>query len=545
MLRGGSSSCQPAHRLAQLSKEPYKANVRIDRRSFVSGVAGTLAWLAAGAHPARARREAFETALRIHRETRNTPTGALGELLRGLSSQPRRYKPYEGIPRLALPADPDRQQRSLDEVVGDWTPAAAISATPLPVERLGRLLRLTNGVTGRWENVSLRAAPSAGALYAGEVYVVAVAVPGLPAGAYNFHVRRHTLVPVRRGRLAKQVADALEQPTAVAEAPAFVLLTNVFRRYTGRYRNRGYRYGLIDSGHIGENLRLAAAADGLVTVSSLRFRDDALNELLEIDGREEAVCVCHAVGHPGVSAGAVRERRFAEKQLAEKGLELSGSAPERYHEATKLVPTSQRPTPPSMLTAVDAPTHGLVVPAPRKPSGTSVRRAIETRRSAEVFREEPMGLAELGFLLGIAAGNRALELAPVEVMVVAHRVSNLEPGVHRWVRASRGLAPLRKGDFGDALRRACLRQDKASEAAAGVAMVAPIARAVRGRGERSYRELLIEAGAIAQRLYLAAEAIGLAARNLAAFLDDDLNTLLELDGSERAVVHLTMVGPGS
>jgi nitroreductase len=62
--------------------------------------------------------------------------------------------------------------------------------------------------------------------------------------------------------------------------------------------------------------------------------------------------------------------------------------------------------------------------------------------------------------------------------------------------------------------------------------------------DRGYRDVLIEAGAIGQRLYLAAEALGLAARNLAAFADEDLNRLLGFDGHSEATVHLTMLGPG-
>ena len=61
-------------------------------------------------------------------------------------------------------------------------------------------------------------------------------------------------------------------------------------------------------------------------------------------------------------------------------------------------------------------------------------------------------------------------------------------------------------------------------------------------GDRGYRDLLIEAGGIGQRIYLAAEAAGLAARNLAAFRDDALNRLLDLDGGEHAVLHLTLAG---
>ena len=63
-------------------------------------------------------------------------------------------------------------------------------------------------------------------------------------------------------------------------------------------------------------------------------------------------------------------------------------------------------------------------------------------------------------------------------------------------------------------------------------------------GDRSYRDQLIEAGAIGQRIYLAAEAAGFTARNLAAFMDDELNELMALDGRSEAVVHLTAFGGG-
>jgi nitroreductase len=93
-----------------------------------------------------------------------------------------------------------------------------------------------------------------------------------------------------------------------------------------------------------------------------------------------------------------------------------------------------------------------------------------------------------------------------------------------------------------ALVRACLFQGRAGSAAVAFTWVAELRGA---GGERFYRERLLEAGAAAQRLYLAAESLGLAARNLAAFFDDSLNDLLELDGRTRAVVHLTLLGPES
>ena len=74
--------------------------------------------------------------------------------------------------------------------------------------------------------------------------------------------------------------------------------------------------------------------------------------------------------------------------------------------------------------------------------------------------------------------------------------------------------------------------------------VGRLADAEAGAGARAYRDLLLDAGATAQRLYLAAEAGGYSARNLAAYYDEELDALLGLDGRSRSAVHLTAVGPG-
>ena len=73
-------------------------------------------------------------------------------------------------------------------------------------------------------------------------------------------------------------------------------------------------------------------------------------------------------------------------------------------------------------------------------------------------------------------------------------------------------------------------------------MACPLSPSVSPLGDRRYRDLLLECGGIAERIYLASEALGLATCNLAAFLDDDLNDLVGLDGIRRAVLHVTVIG---
>jgi SagB-type dehydrogenase family enzyme len=435
----------------------------------------------------------------------------------------------------------DRTGLALADVVAAWTPTGGFERTSLSLGQLGRLLYFTNGVTERrreWgQPVLLRAAPSAGALYAGEVYVVALRVRDLIPGVYYYAVHSHRLVEVRRGLFTDTLRRAVERSAQLSQAPAVVGLTNVFARYTHRYANRGYRYALIDSGHIGENLRLAAASAGLGEQLHLRFHDDLLAGLLEVDGREEALCALHAVGVPATtSLETAPAANFIEKRTADSPLDLSGSAPERYHEATKLV-SGSRLADRTRPTARDgAPAPWISLPAAAAPS-TSVEAAIHSRRSARRFSNETLARSELAFALEMAHGHPALARAEgVELYVVVNRVADLAAGVYRYGSRERGLIRLRSGDQRRALVRACGGQQRAGAAVAFV-MVAPIS------DDRGYRDHLIEAGAVAQRIYLAAEALGHAARNLAAFFDQDLNALLGVD-DRKGAVHLTAFGPG-
>jgi SagB-type dehydrogenase family enzyme len=502
------------------------------------GRRGFLRLAAAGvlARPGRARAGADETpsAYDVHRATRNTWHGptAIGSLL---TERPRPDKPYPGAPRIALPRGDAFAPVSLAAAAQGSAPARAFSGEPLALGALASLLKLTNGVTGLIPGSDppelRRAAPSAGALYAGEVYVVAERVAGLAPGVYSYAVAEHALVSIRSGRALGEVAHAASAREAIDGAACAVLLSNVFRRYAWRYGQRGYRYALIDSGHIGENLRLAAAAAGLGHASPLRFADDALNALLAIDGREEAVCALHALGARAAPRGGEPSRVLVEKGGADRSL----TEVERYHEATKLAWGAAAGPAPGARAEIAAPAGALrlaAAPAPTLP----VTRAIQQRRSARGFREEAIAQEALGFALELA---RSPGLA---LRLVVHRVQGLAPGIYDAAAGERMLAEVRSGSFERALVRACLFQEKAGTAAVAFTWLADLRSPA--DGERHYRDRLLEAGAAAERVYLAAESLGLAARNLAGFFDDSLNDLLGTDGRERAAVHLTLLGPG-
>jgi SagB-type dehydrogenase family enzyme len=175
----------------------------------------------------------------------------------------------------------------------------------------------------------------------------------------------------------------------------------------------------------------------------------------------------------------------------------------------------------------------------------SVEKTIQVRRSASYFQERAVKLDELAFALEMAQDSRAFERSfGVDLFLAAHRVEGIEPGFFQYRPGERGIAQVRRRDLRAPMIRACLRQEKAGQAAVVFFMVGRIADAVVAWGKRGYRQLLVESGEIGQRIYLAAEAMGLAARNLSAFYDDELNDLLGFDGQREAVLHLTVFGSG-
>ncbi len=551
--------------------------MRTDRRSFFRLLAGAAALLSGRAAAAKFAPGRFD----IHEATRNTRLGALGARRPRLRGPPPSFKPYPGRRRVALPARADAPGRTLAEIVRQWAPAPDFSGAAISLAQLGRLLHFTTGITSKTPSREggpvLRAAPSAGALYSGEIYVAALRVDGLAPGVYYYAVAQHRLVEVAAGLDPARLADALEAPGSVEGAAALVLLSNVFGRYSWRYANRGYRYALIDSGHIGENLRLAAHSAGIAQRDFLAFRDDLFNEMLALDGVREAVCSVHALGlsGPPSAAEAATDARASSADsphapaapTATSGKQpesanptrdwveaqqtpafaASGPIAERYHAATQLVARGDSVAP--SASPRDFPPRPVEpsVPLPAAGAGPAMKleAAIEIRRSTRRFEPRSLSLADLGHILEMAGGHAALaRSAGVDVFLVVHRVAGLERGLYRYDRDRHRLVVAQSRSLVGDFTRVCLGQEKAGSAAVGVLMVARLGEGRALATTRRYRDMLVESGAIGQRIYLAAESAGLSARNLAAFIDDDLNDLLGFDGEREAAIHLTMLGPG-
>jgi SagB-type dehydrogenase family enzyme len=152
-------------------------------------------------------------------------------------------------------------------------------------------------------------------------------------------------------------------------------------------------------------------------------------------------------------------------------------------------------------------------------------------------------LAQLSAILLGAIQPLAADFAGkgfLQLYLYAHRVDGLPRGVYRlWPD---GLERIRRGDQRVMAAGLSLGQDLAGNACVAFSMVADLARATADYGDRGYRYAHFEAGAIGQRLYLAAEALGLRATGIGAFFDDAVNDYLNLESDSRLVVYHFAIG---
>ncbi len=213
------------------------------------------------------------------------------------------HRTYPGAPRTALPGNDLALEMPLGAAIGQRRSLREYApGKPLPLVTLGRLLHATHGVRGRRSGATgatgyERSAPSAGGLYPVELYLAAQDVEGLADGLHHYDARTHELELLRPGSAQAALVDLTLGQEMIRAANLVVILTAVWARTQYKYGQRGYRYVLLDAGHVGENLYLAATALGLGPAGIGGFLDGEVNALLGLPDGEEAVYLL-CVGQP-------------------------------------------------------------------------------------------------------------------------------------------------------------------------------------------------------------------------------------------------------
>lgn len=187
-----------------------------------------------------------------------------------------------------LPAPRTDGPMSLERALAERRSVRDFTDERLTLEELAQLLWAAQGITADWGG---RTAPSAGALYPLEVYAVT------PGGLYHYLPDGHRADVLRADDLRRPLAAAALGQSAVAEAPAVLVIAAAFRRTEVKYGERAERYVHLEAGHAAQNVLLQAVALGLGGVPIGAFSDREVQRVLGLPADHEPLYLI-PVGHP-------------------------------------------------------------------------------------------------------------------------------------------------------------------------------------------------------------------------------------------------------
>ena len=189
----------------------------------------------------------------------------------------------EQYPATRLPDPKLGGGTSLEEALFKRRSVRDYSPEPLTLEEVSQLLWAAQGVT---TEMGGRTAPSAGALYPLEIYLIAGNVDGLSVGVYRYNPERHELAKVKDGDTRGQLSAAVLDQSCVKEGAVSIIITAVYERTTAKYGERGVRYVYMEAGHAAQNICLQATALDLGAVTVGAFHDDLIKEKVGLSENE-------------------------------------------------------------------------------------------------------------------------------------------------------------------------------------------------------------------------------------------------------------------
>ncbi|HUU76372.1 MAG TPA: SagB/ThcOx family dehydrogenase [Methanoregulaceae archaeon] len=188
----------------------------------------------------------------------------------------------------SLPKPGSDSDTSIEEGLAGRRSVRGYALRSLTLTEVSRILWAAQGISGEG---GLRTAPSAGAIYPLEIYLVAGKVGGLSPGVYHYIPEGHSLEMEIVGDMREDIFFCALNQSAIKDAPALIVITSFPSRTTGKYGERGMRYVYMEAGHASQNVYLQAFSLHLGTVSIGAFHDECIRNVLGLDPNEEPLYI--------------------------------------------------------------------------------------------------------------------------------------------------------------------------------------------------------------------------------------------------------------
>jgi SagB-type dehydrogenase family enzyme len=458
------------------------------------------------------------------------------------ANMPNPFRHYEGSPIFDLPADPPPPGISALEVLAGKTGSTSATNGANFLSQLmfySASISASKRVPSTGYTYALRVNPSSGNLHPTEFHFCTQGLVDWPAGLYHYrpssHATEQRAIGDFRGKLVQ------------GSAPLVFVLTSIAWREAWKYQNRAYRYCLHDVGHAWQALALAARSIGCESFALGHFSDDRVAECCLLSQDEWPMLIVRLRGQ-SIPRRALNDdsaetillggqpNRLSDKQVLSPVIE-------RIHAATKRSAESAIPVfgQPTAFGRGEIKLPSFVLASP------SFGEVVRSRRSALDFRggDESISLSQLATLLFSTKEPLFADFATarfVHLYLYVHRVEGLPPGVYRYWPEHAELEKIKEGDQRLVAAALSLGQDLIGNACVAFSMIGDLENATQIYGDRGYRYVHFEAGALGQRMYLASEALGLRATGIGAFFDEEVNRYLSLSPELGQVVYHFAIG---
>lgn len=243
------------------------------------------------------RKESFSD--RFNKATNNKQIAAGGKKNIPESWVKIHFKTYPRFNKVKLIKVFPKQNISLLYTLKNRRSIRTFSGEPISINGLSYLLLYSSGVVNPEAVVDegRRPYPSAGARYPLEVYpLVLNDGDGIKAGLYHYNVKEHILEVILQEDLKQWLLESTGSFKPIIEASVIFIITGVLDRTRVKYGDRGYRYVLMEVGHIAQNLLLLATGLEMASLAIGGYVDSKVTELLDLDLVKEVPLYMIAVG---------------------------------------------------------------------------------------------------------------------------------------------------------------------------------------------------------------------------------------------------------
>src|ERR1700730_9855193 len=451
--------------------------------------------------------------------------------------QPSRHKFYEHAPLLPLPIPFETAHASLGESLRRLADAGVAQTSALTWEVLSTILgaycvnarrtQLTWGddSTGRLaasHAVWGRATASGGGMYPAEAYIViGGGTPVLP-GVYHHDTAYHGLARLLVGDVTGDIRDAI-QDERTRRANCYLIATARFWKSTFKYNNFAYHLITQDVGALLGSWRIILSADGAGSSTTLCCSEQQVDQILHLVPADESAFAVLAFRWPAMGA-----RYGPEAAAAASWPTLSGvvrarlaswersrsirrfSEVETVHAAALVGPAPRPPSPePPRLMRGRSPNSGLLTKADLRPCFRDRRSSFGLFTSSPPMEREVLGTVLWACTMAAHAPTD-VTLPSTRLWLLANAVADVKPGAYRCDGSSEQLVLLQELDVGALLQILYALDNYNMTQVAAVLVISGFLDEARQRyGDRGYRMLNLEGGAVAQTAWLAAAATGI------------------------------------